>query len=61
MFDFGNDFADSMAAFQDLLRKQADGGFKFERVNGIPQAKACADRKELAAWFRAFARSCKAA
>jgi hypothetical protein len=49
------------AQFADMVAKAADGGFKFERSNGIPVAKVCESKRELAAWFRAFARSCKAA
>lgn len=61
MFDFSDAFADSFASLTDAMQRGMDGGFKFERRDGIVQAKKCDSEKELAAWFRAFARSCKAA
>ena len=41
--------------FGDLM------GDKFKSVAGSPQARPCATKAELAAWFKAFAIACRQA
>jgi hypothetical protein len=50
-----------MAEFNDMVEKAANGGFSFKRDGlGVPLAKVCESKQELAAWFRSFSRACKA-